>query len=236
MARRQRGWGWSKVCILGLLCIGAWAANGCGQPAVQGGPRATPKPGFASFDSASRSQLLAYAESLQFDNTLGAADEQRLVTDPLCDSTKALKASQARTEHIGAVARKVLPESTLQLLMGCTVGPRVRVEPEIGAYRIGEAGIREGRIIARMVNLEAIAYPKLNLQPHGTTYWWVDGYRSVYVPADTMVATVRDTLVLHREPEYVRWRQAIARFLVVDNDDKTWTACDSLYCCNSSPR
>jgi hypothetical protein len=180
--------------------------------------------------------VLAYAQSLEFDATLGAADEQRLVTDPLCDSTKALRASQARAERLGAAARKVLPDSTLQLLMGCTVGPRVRIEPEIGAYRIGEAGIREGRIIARMVNLEPIAYPKLNLQPSGTTYWWVDGYRSVYVPADSTVATVLDTLVLHPEGANVRWRQAIARFLVVDNDDKTWTACDSLYCCNTSPR
>jgi hypothetical protein len=50
------------------------------------------------------------------------------------------------------------------------------------------------------------------------------------------MAMVRDTLVYHKEPEYVRWRQAIARFLVVDKDDKTWTACDSLYCCNTSPR
>jgi hypothetical protein len=224
------------VCLLGLFCLGVWAASGCQQTAVQGVPRATPPPGF-SIDTVSPSVVLAYAQRLEFDSTPGAADEQRLVTDPQCDSTKALKASQARAAHIGAAVRKVLSDSTLQLLMGCTVGPRVRIDPEIGAYRIGEAGVQEGRIIARMVNLEPIAYPKLNLQPRGTTYWWVDRKtRSYYVSADTTIAMVRDTLVYHKEPEYVRWRQAIARFLVVDKDDKTWTACDSLYCCNTSPR
>jgi hypothetical protein len=237
--RGSRGGGMRTVCILGLSLIGAWGISSCQQAAEQGEPRATPRPRFSYLDSASRSAVLAYvAETLHFDSTRGAADEQRLVTDTLCDSTRALEADLARDRaRMELAARKQL--SNPMLVMGCTVGPRVRIDPEIGAYRIGRAGVREGRIIARMVNLEAIAYPKLNLEPHGTTYWWVDsagrgGYRSVYVPANATVPLKQDTFVFHREPPDVRWRQAIARFVVVDKDDQVWTACDPYYCCNTT--
>jgi hypothetical protein len=132
---------------------------------------------------------------------------------------------------------KAVRQADSTLLTACTVGPRVRVEPESGAYLVGQAGLRAGRIIARLVNLDSIPYPKLNLQPLGTTYWWVDsagpgGYRSAYVPADTTIPITWDTLVFHTE-EHARWWQSVARFAVVEKDDKLWTACDSLGCCRS---
>lgn len=239
--RWLRGRRFGTGCILGLWLVGAWAVSSCQGAEVPGEPRATPKPGFDHFDSASRSAVLAYvADSLHFDSTPGASDEQRLLTDTLCDSSRALSASHAREQApSSAAATRRLSDSTLLFLSGCTVGPRVRIDPEIGAYRIGKAGIREGRIIARMVNLDPIAYPKLNLQARGTTYWWVDsagpgGYRSVYVPADTTVATMGAALNVHDEGPNVRWRQALARFLVVDKDDEVWTACDPNYCCNTT--
>lgn len=215
----------------------AWAAMSCQQAAQERGPRPTPAPPFGRFEEGSPSARVAYAASLRFDSVRGAADEQRLVTDTTCDSPRALRATEARERArvMGIAKAARLADSTL--LTACTVGPRVRVEPESGAYLIGPAGLRTGRIIARLVNLDSIPYPKLNLQPLGTTYWWVDsagpgGYRSAYVPADTTAPVKWDTLVYHLEKD-VRWRQALARFEVVEQDDKLWTACDSLGCCRS---
>lgn len=234
---------WVVVCALSLCLVSSWACSpkppaAPTQDATE--PRPTPAPPFPSFDSASRSEVLAYARSLIFDTTYGAADEQRLVTDPLCDSTRALRSNEARSKvpGLGGIRKAVDKLPHPNLLMGCTVGPRVRVEPEIGAYRIGRSVVAKGRIIARVVNLDSIPYPKLALQPFGTTYWWVDsagagGYRSIYVPTDSTTLTLQDTLFYHPEPSQ-RWRQSLARFLVVERDDKLWTACDSLGCCRSA--
>jgi hypothetical protein len=243
-SRSSRREAWGAACVVSICLAASWACSpeqSRAAPQDSAEPRPTPAPPFSSFDGASRSEVLAYARSLTFDTTYGAADEQRLVTDPLCDSTRAVQAHDARSRvpGLGGIRKAVGKLPHPSLLMACSVGPRVRVEPEIGAYRIGRAVVATGRIIARVMNVDSIPYPKLNLQSFGTTYWWVDsagagGYRSIYVPADSTKPTLQDTLRYHREPDQ-RWRQSLARFLVVERDDKLWTACDSQGCCRSAP-
>ena len=200
--------GHTPAVLLLLIAVLGLALGWC--LACAKGYRATPGQTFGGkVDSASRSAVLAYATSLEWDSTPGASDEQRLLTDSVCYAAP------------------------------CTVGPLVRIDPEFGAYRVRRAGIRAGRFIARLVNLDSIAYPKLNLLPHGTTYWWVDstdtGLRSVFVSSDTSVALDTALLIVHDYPNNYRWRQAIAKFVWVPTDEQLWTACDTKYCCKTSP-
>jgi hypothetical protein len=252
-----------QVCVvLGLAPV---LIVGC-----EHGPRATPPPGFVGLvDTANRTAVLAYAESLMYDTVTGASDMQRLlITAAMFAPQGADEPKKSATGRAGGTPRVQSPEvagsyqrpvrltaeawrRALEVAgctpAPCTVGPLVRIDPEIGSYKVNRAGIKGGRILARIVNLDSATmdYPKLNLHSRGTTYWWVDsagpgGYRSLFISSDTSDTLVRgDTLNIHPYPDsglaYThKWRQAVARFLWVPDDDQLWSACDTKYCCKST--
>jgi hypothetical protein len=116
----------------------------------------------------------------------------------------------------------------------CGYGPLATIQPEKRSY---EGDLTDGRIIARMfLNPgEKDDYSKLGLTPRDTTYWWVQKDsgrstgRSIYIriSGDTLV-TAEDTLRF--QPYRLAPRQALARWLWAENDEKTQGTCGSGTC------
>jgi len=121
----------------------------------------------------------------------------------------------------------------------CIYGPHVLLLPERGAATLQTPMLAEGRVVARLINSDAEAYPKFNLAPHDTVYWWVDRrgtgdtWRSVYVSSDPARRLQPDTLVVTSYHGYA-WQRTLARFLWRDTDEALWVACDMTGCCRSS--
>ena len=121
----------------------------------------------------------------------------------------------------------------------CIYGPHVLLLPERGAATLQTTMLAEGRVVARLINSDAEAYPKFNLAPHDTVYWWVDRrgtgdtWRSVYVSSDPARRLQPDTLVVTSYHGYA-WQRTLARFLWRDTDEALWVACDMTGCCRSS--
>src|SRR6266545_6606279 len=123
----------------------------------------------------------------------------------------------------------------------CRYGPHVKLHPARGAWRYDSTTLAEGRFLARLINMDADSYPKFNLGPRDTVYWWVDRrgpdstWRSVYVSSDLRMAFKTDSL-FHHEPRATasRWGRTLARFVWRDTDEALWVACDMTGCCRSS--
>lgn len=123
----------------------------------------------------------------------------------------------------------------------CRYGPRAHIDPASRSYELNDAALSGGRILARVINVDTIPYPKLNLGPQDTVYWWVDGsggrLRSVLVSSRPDVPFVVMGLSREQHPEQrkgFRWRQAQARFGWRDTDEMLWVACDWAECCRTA--
>lgn len=123
---------------------------------------------------------------------------------------------------------------------GCAYGPHVRLHPVRGAWRFDSTMLAEGRFLARLINFDADPYPKFNLAPHDTVYWFVDRrgpggtWRSVYVSSDQGMAPKTDSLYYRRHDTASPWGRTLARFVWQDTDEALWVACDMTGCCRSS--
>jgi hypothetical protein len=122
----------------------------------------------------------------------------------------------------------------------CRYGPRAHIDPASRSYELNDAALASGRILARVINVDTIPYPKLNLGPQDTVYWWVDGtggrLRSVLVSSRPDVPPVVTGFRSEPHPEQKsgwRWRQAQARFGWRDTDEELWVACDWAECCRA---
>lgn len=122
----------------------------------------------------------------------------------------------------------------------CRYGPRAFIQPAARSYELGDDALAAGRVLARVINVDTVAYPKLNLGPQDTVYWWVDGtggrLRSVLVSSRTDAQLVVTGFAREAHPEQrkgFRWRQAEARFLWRDTDEMLWVACDWAECCRT---
>jgi hypothetical protein len=201
------------------------AAAGC----ERGG---TAAPGFvAAFDSVEPRQVLAYLKRLEFDERLGAGDEQPLLLGscPKCQ------------------------EETCPV---CQVGPLVTLQPEQRSYRnkIRDLEGSPGRIIARLINRDQKReYPEFNLGPSDTVYWVVDHVqetkdslyrykgRSLFLSYQGLLgkrdkaALTRD-LYIEEHPNHP-WEQSLARFVTRTFGDVrvmgTWGNCGSGTCCHA---
>jgi len=122
----------------------------------------------------------------------------------------------------------------------CSYGPRVRLHPVRGAWRFDRTMLAEGRFLARLINRDADSYPKLNLAPHDTVYWWVDRrgpdstWRSVYVSSELRMAFKTDSLYHDPHRSASRWGRTLARFVWQDTDEALWVTCDTYGCCKTS--
>ncbi len=67
-------------------------------------------------------------------------------------------------------------------------GPLVRIEPMRHAAAASRAELANGLVVARFINEDSLAFPRLALGARDTAYWWVDSvglgrWRSVYLSA-----------------------------------------------------
>jgi len=119
-------------------------------------------------------------------------------------------------------------------------GPLVKIEPEIGNYRLSEEALHQGRIIARMINRSDEPYPKLGIAAHSTTYWWAQlgadsaTNRSVMISVDAKGAIISRAV---RPLYFERHRDGYqpgpqARWIWSDDDEQGWSACGSSCCRN----
>ncbi len=121
-----------------------------------------------------------------------------------------------------------------------TRGPVVRIEPVTGAFAFSRADLAQGRVLGRMTNVGATAYPRLALAAGGTTYWWVDstaaGWRSLFIPSDSQLALGTAPFRIDRSsPDTAyEWRQSIARWGWLAAGEQPWITCDRWYCCSAA--
>jgi hypothetical protein len=120
----------------------------------------------------------------------------------------------------------------------CRYGPLARIDPVAGGFRLDSASLGRGWLLARVINADTVPYPKLNLGPRDTVYWWVDGsrgrLRSLLVSSQPGAELAVRGFRVHPHPELdrrFRWRQAQARFLWSETDEALWVACDWAQCC-----
>jgi hypothetical protein len=161
-------------------------------------------------------QLRACLSGLTFDPVTAVGDEQRLL---VLDST-----SGAPCHGNSALT--------------CRHGPLARIEPVIGAHERDTTELNAGRVIARLFlqSGETEAYPKLELAPHDTTFWWVQRLTdstalSMYLRmhAGSVVASTLDTITIERHPPGT-FKMALARFIWAEDDEKTQGPC-GVGCC-----
>ena len=158
--------------------------------------------------------VVAYARTLPYETVPGSGDRQRLMLGTRCAP--------------GA------PESD------CRYGPLVTIQPQRDAHRIPDTlDLARGRVVARLMTADA-DYPKLNVWPNDTTYWWVDRvggrWRAVLLSSDPKRAAKVDTNAVWHPAEGQTqgvWRQSIARFAWRDTDEALWVTCLAWGCCQS---
>ena len=119
----------------------------------------------------------------------------------------------------------------------CSYGPRAKIQPHRAAYTLTQANRDTGAVIARIINLDTIPYPKFNLQARDTVYWWV-GKRhgelvSVFVSSAPGARAMVGNLIIDEHPTNPYY-QALARWLWDDSDEQTWGTCDGGRCCRSA--
>lgn len=135
---------------------------------------------------------------------------------------------------------------TRRLMVGCPpgpcrYGPLVRLEPEIGVVSLNKTQLAAGRVLARLINLDTMPYPKLGLGPKpDTAYWFVRdsaGLRSWYVSSILERGggiTGPDTFKLTAYPHGKRWTRTFARFVFREKDEGLWIPCIVFYCCQTT--
>lgn len=119
-------------------------------------------------------------------------------------------------------------------------GPLATILPERNAHLGSVAQLRSGKLIARITNESAEAYPKLGLLPHAVTYWWVeynektDSGRSVFVTVDSggniIGRTVSGLKIMRYHPGGFRVNQPLARFVWTNDDELAWGSCNGVCC------
>ena len=116
-------------------------------------------------------------------------------------------------------------------------GPLAKIEPVINAHAYSDDDLREGRIIARFfVRPGERGYPKLGIVAGQVTNWWVQlddtgrRGRSVYITADSLGQLSRSRDALHVEAHPGRFKQAVARWVWYENDEKGQGTCGQACC------
>jgi len=178
--------------------------------------RGSPAPKFTTpFDSISTDSLLEYVGGLEWDEREGAGDMQRLM--------------------LGACPNN------------CQYGPRVVIQPERRSHQNSSNSLSQapGRIIARFINLDAQAYPKLNIAAHDTVYWAVERVqpvndslsrgRSLFISTKKLrmmqPAAEPESLLVTEHPSGY-WAQALARWIWSETDETRWGTCKEGGCCH----
>lgn len=214
---------WLRRSVLATTCVLAACPSprpsaGVPHDTVGAGPAPTPAPPFASIDGATHSEVLRYARSLTFDGRTGVTDSQAL-----------------------AVALPNRPDAKCPA--DCTYGPVASIHPEVGAVALGDAELKAGRIVARIINADAAPYEKFHLGGRDTVYVWVDvaaSPRARLISSDPErfeKQSRRDVRMTPEgpHPDAQRYLQSAARFLWSTEDEHIWITCQPNVCCKVEP-
>ncbi len=127
-----------------------------------------------------------------------------------------------------------------RLMMGswprATYGPRAKIQPHRAASYLTEADRDTGAVIARLINLDTIPYPKFNLQARDTVYWWIGKRHGEWVSIFFSSKPQRRPWVSELyidQHDNTPYSQPIARWLWDDRDETAWATCDGGRCCRS---
>lgn len=169
---------------------------------------------FASFESAPVESIVAYASTLVYATDHGVTDMQRL--------------------SVRAPGAPPCPE-------GCSLGPKVTIQPQVGSLGLTPQELREGRVIGRLLNEDTLAYERFNLSAGGTTYVVVvatdstpwTGYLVSSDPARGTLSRIPHPITVDA-PHQGRYLQSTARFLWTDAGESLWWDCGA-ECCVMSP-
>jgi hypothetical protein len=164
-------------------------------------------------------QLRSCVNDLTFDPLTAVGDEQRLLVRD--------------TVGGGGVACHGDPNHT------CRHGPLAKIEPVVDADKRDTSALNQGAIIARLFlgNSETESYPKLNLAPGDTTYWWVQrqsdstaSSRFLRISQGQVIDTLVGTITIEQHPEST-FTMSLARFIWADSDEKVQGSCGVAGCC-----
>jgi hypothetical protein len=170
------------------LCIGVMAGACC--PKAPNAPE--PAEGCPKGRAPGTEQeLSACLRNITFDGAYEVSDSQPLT---IIDSMTA--------------GGMVCPGDTTGSRLRCSYGPLAKIEPVIGGHLYSDKELMEGRIVAKLwiPGSETKKYPKYNLNPGDSTYWWVqtDSSRqagsSVFLRRSGRVVVPSQPRPLHREP------------------------------------
>jgi hypothetical protein len=163
---------------------------------------------------ADTTQLNTCKHNLDFDTTETFGDQQRLMI---------------RTLGPG-------PRCHGDTTYSCRYGPLATIEPAKGSHTYGDSALGEGRIIAKMFipASETDSYPKFEMAPGDTTYWWVNTKKdsSYFVRRPHQggsLVTLAKPLQRNEHPQGA-FLQAVARWVWDDNDEKVNGSCGSACC------
>ena len=201
----------------GILVIILGGLGGCWGSAIVDG--ASPLPGCpVDAPPTTATEVGACLAGLQFDTATAAGDEQRLLV-----------------QEMGGAGAACHGDSSFS----CRHGPLAKIEPVLGAHKRTTEALDHGRIIARLFLRpgEIESYPKLGLVPGDMTYWWIQRQSdssaiSRYVTVSGVGGvdtTAADTIAIEVHPPNT-FRQALARFLWAEDDEKTQGPC-GMGCC-----
>jgi len=119
----------------------------------------------------------------------------------------------------------------------CRYGPRVKIQPHRAASYLTERDRDAGVVIARIINLDTLPYPKFNLSGRDTVYWWVrmrqDKGVSIFVSSAQGLRPRVGNLEVEYHPD-LPYRQSLARWIWSDHDELAWGTCDGGRCCRSA--
>jgi hypothetical protein len=119
----------------------------------------------------------------------------------------------------------------------CSYGPRAKIQPHRAASYLTDADRETGAVIARIINLDTLAYAKFNLHGRDTVYWWVGKRRGDLVSVFISSAPGARPWVSNLEIDYHRtmpYLQPLARWIWDDRDEAAWGTCDGGRCCKSA--
>jgi hypothetical protein len=119
----------------------------------------------------------------------------------------------------------------------CRYGPRAKIQPHRAASYLTQADRDSGVVIARIINLDTLAYAKFNLHGRDTVYWWVGRQRgqrvSVFISSYPGRRPWVSNLAID-EHSSTSYTQPLARWLWNDRDEEAWGTCDGGRCCRSN--
>jgi hypothetical protein len=179
---------WRVVLSVGIaLCIGLVAFACCPKSPNAPEPAQNCPKGRAP---GTEQELSACLLNITFDGSYEVSDSQPLT---IIDS---------------AAGGLPCPGDAADSRLRCRYGPLAKIEPVIGGQLYTDQELMEGRIVAKLwiPRSETKKYPKYNMNPGDSTYWWVktdstrEGGTSVFILRSGRAVVPSEPRPLHREP------------------------------------